>query len=46
MIGKKYRIFYNLNDQPINLEHGSRIMKALEMFPADDIQTWHNDKVS
>ncbi|MCQ6278913.1 lasso peptide isopeptide bond-forming cyclase [Bacillus sp. EB600] len=36
---------YHLNDEPINLEHGRRIMKALEKFPADDIQTWHNDKV-
>ncbi|WP_413307753.1 asparagine synthase-related protein [Bacillus sp. 1P10SD] len=36
---------YHLNDEPINLEHGNRIMKALEKYPADDIQTWHNDKV-
>ncbi|NHC43596.1 lasso peptide isopeptide bond-forming cyclase [Bacillus sp. MM2020_1] len=36
---------YHLNDEPINLEHGNRIMKELEKYPADDIQTWHSDKV-
>ncbi|SDM77265.1 lasso peptide isopeptide bond-forming cyclase [Bacillus sp. OK048] len=36
---------YHLNDEPINLEHGRRIMKELERFPADDVQTWHSDKV-
>lgn len=36
---------YHLNDEPINLEHGRSMMKALEKFPANDVQTWHNDKV-
>ncbi|MEY2192777.1 lasso peptide isopeptide bond-forming cyclase [Neobacillus sp. BF23-41] len=36
---------YHLNDEPINLEHGNRIMKELEKYPADDIQTCHSDKV-
>ncbi|MBT2657069.1 lasso peptide isopeptide bond-forming cyclase [Bacillus sp. ISL-18] len=36
---------YHLNDEPINLEHGNRMMKELEKYPADDVQTWHNDKV-
>jgi asparagine synthase (glutamine-hydrolysing) len=36
---------YHLNNEPINLEHGNRIMKALEKFPADDVQVWNNDKV-
>src|SRR3954465_11520946 len=36
---------YHLNDEPINLEHGNRMMKELEKNPAADIQTWHNDKV-
>ena len=36
---------YHLNSEPINLEHGNRIMKALEKFPADDVQVWNNDKV-
>jgi asparagine synthase (glutamine-hydrolysing) len=36
---------YHLNDEPTNIEHGKRMMKDLEKYPADDIQTWHNDKV-
>lgn len=36
---------YHLNDEPVNLEHGRRIMKELEKYPADDVQTWHSDKV-
>jgi asparagine synthase (glutamine-hydrolysing) len=36
---------YNLNEESVDLEHGRRIMKSLEKFPADDIQTWHNEKV-
>lgn len=36
---------YHFNDEPINLEHGRRIMRDLEKYPADDVQTWHSDKV-
>ncbi|WP_066067790.1 lasso peptide isopeptide bond-forming cyclase [Neobacillus soli] len=36
---------YHLNDEPINLEHGRRMMKDLEKYPADDVQTWHSEKV-
>ncbi|MDP4083157.1 MAG: asparagine synthase-related protein [Bacillota bacterium] len=36
---------YHLNDEPINLEHGRSLMKALEKFPADDIQVWNNEQV-
>lgn len=36
---------YHLNDEPINIEHGRNVMKALQKFPADDIQTWHNENV-
>lgn len=36
---------YHLNEEPINLEHGRKIMKELERFPADDVQIWHSDKV-
>lgn len=36
---------YHLNDEPINLNHGRMMMKALEKFPANDIQTWNNEKV-
>jgi asparagine synthase (glutamine-hydrolysing) len=35
----------HINDEPINLEHGRRIMKELEKYPADDVQTWHSEKV-
>jgi asparagine synthase (glutamine-hydrolysing) len=36
---------YHLNDEPINLEHGWRMMKELERYPANDVQTWHSEKV-
>ena len=36
---------YHLNDEPIHLNHGKRMMKALEKFPAHAIQTWSNEKV-
>ncbi|WML45838.1 lasso peptide isopeptide bond-forming cyclase [Neobacillus sp. PS3-40] len=36
---------FHLNEEPINLEHGRSIMKALEKYPANDIQIWHNEKV-
>jgi asparagine synthase (glutamine-hydrolysing) len=36
---------YHLNEEPINLLHGRRMMKELEKFPADDVQTWNSDKV-
>jgi asparagine synthase (glutamine-hydrolysing) len=35
----------HFNKQPINIEHGINIMKALEKFPADDIQVWCKDNV-
>lgn len=36
---------YHLNEEPINLHHGSTMMKAFEKFPANDIQTWNNERV-
>jgi asparagine synthase (glutamine-hydrolysing) len=36
---------YHLNDEPINLEHGRRMMKDLEKYPANDVQTWNSEKV-
>jgi asparagine synthase (glutamine-hydrolysing) len=36
---------YKIKDGPINLEHGGILMKEFEKYPADDVQTWHNDKV-
>lgn len=36
---------YNYNQEPIQIENGYRMMFDLEKFPADDIQTWHQDHV-
>lgn len=36
---------YHLTEEPINLEHGRRMMKALEKYPADDVQYWHSEKL-
>lgn len=36
---------YNLNDEPVNAEYGMNMMKALQKYPADDVQTWHKDNV-
>ncbi|WP_160722289.1 lasso peptide isopeptide bond-forming cyclase [Bacillus sp. USDA818B3_A] len=36
---------YQVNDEPINLEHGKKLMKELETFPADDVQSWNNERV-
>jgi asparagine synthase (glutamine-hydrolysing) len=35
----------HLSEEPVNLEHGIRIMRELDRYPADDVQTWHSDKV-
>ena len=32
---------YHLNGEPINIQHGRDLMKALQKYPADSIQTWH-----
>ncbi|HAQ07591.1 MAG TPA: asparagine synthetase B, partial [Bacillus bacterium] len=31
----------HLKKEPVPFEHGAKIMKGLEKFPADDIQVWH-----
>jgi asparagine synthase (glutamine-hydrolysing) len=36
---------YHLNDEPINLENGRLMMKELEKFPANDVQTWHSERI-
>jgi asparagine synthase (glutamine-hydrolysing) len=36
---------YHLNDEPIDIEQGINVMKALQKFPADDVRTWHNENV-
>ena len=32
---------YQINEEPVNLQHGQNLMTALQKYPADDIQTWH-----
>ena len=36
---------YQTNEEPVNLQHGQSLMAALQKYPANDIQTWHSDKV-
>ncbi|WP_282173010.1 lasso peptide isopeptide bond-forming cyclase [Cytobacillus firmus] len=36
---------YNLNGEPVSIEQSSGMMKAFEKFPADDIQTWHQESI-
>ena len=36
---------YNLNGEPVSVDHSSGMMKALEKFPANDVQTWHRENV-
>ncbi|MGM0874207.1 MAG: lasso peptide isopeptide bond-forming cyclase [Bacillota bacterium] len=36
---------YHLNDEPIDMEQGRNVMKALQKFPADDVQTWHKENI-
>ncbi|WP_440603801.1 lasso peptide isopeptide bond-forming cyclase [Bacillus sp. GB_SG_008] len=35
----------HFNDEPISIEHGTRLMKDLQKYPADDVQIWHKDNV-
>ncbi|MDM5463586.1 MULTISPECIES: asparagine synthase-related protein [Bacillus cereus group] len=35
----------HFNDEPISIEHGTRLMKDLQKYPADDVQIWHTDNV-
>ena len=36
---------FHFNDEPISIEHGKGLMKALQKFPADDVQTWQKDNI-
>lgn len=36
---------YNLNGEPVSIEDAQRIMSGLRKYPADDIQTWHNEGI-
>ena len=35
----------HFNDEPISIEHGTRLMKDLQKYPADYVQIWHKDNV-
>ncbi|MFD0771241.1 lasso peptide isopeptide bond-forming cyclase [Bacillus sp. CGMCC 1.60114] len=35
----------HFSDEPITIEYGTSIMKDLQKYPADDVQTWHKDNV-
>lgn len=35
----------NFNGEPVSIEQSTGMMKALEKFPANDIQTWHKDNL-
>jgi asparagine synthase (glutamine-hydrolysing) len=35
----------HFNQEIVPLEHGINMMKALEQFPADDVQTWYKDPI-
>lgn len=36
---------YQFNEQPVSLAHGALLMKALEKYPSDDIQTWGSEHI-
>ncbi|MCZ2257313.1 lasso peptide isopeptide bond-forming cyclase [Sporosarcina sp. G11-34] len=36
---------YHLNGEPINIQYGRDLMKALQKYPSDAIQTWHTDQI-
>ncbi|PFN01782.1 MULTISPECIES: lasso peptide isopeptide bond-forming cyclase [Bacillus cereus group] len=35
----------HFNDGPISIEQGRGLMKALQQYPADDVQIWHKENV-
>lgn len=36
---------YYVNEEPVSLQNGKTLMESLEKFPADCIQTWHDENV-
>jgi asparagine synthase (glutamine-hydrolysing) len=36
---------YQFNQEPVSIDHSNGIMKGLQKFPADDVQTWHNENI-
>jgi len=35
----------HLNDEPIDVVQGKNVMLALQKYPADDVQVWHNERI-
>ena len=35
----------HFNNEPISIEHGTRLMSDLRKYPADDIQIWHKENI-
>lgn len=35
----------NLDEEPVNIDHGKNLMRALQKYPADDVQTWHKGNI-
>jgi asparagine synthase (glutamine-hydrolysing) len=36
---------FHFSDEPISIEHGMGLMKSLEKYPADDVQTWRSEHI-
>jgi asparagine synthase (glutamine-hydrolysing) len=36
---------FHFSEEPISFEHGNGLMKSLEKYPADDVQTWSSDHI-
>ncbi|MGM0889324.1 MAG: lasso peptide isopeptide bond-forming cyclase [Bacillota bacterium] len=36
---------YQINEEPVNFQHGHILMAALKKYPSDSIQTWHSEKI-
>ncbi|MBU7007231.1 lasso peptide isopeptide bond-forming cyclase [Phosphitispora fastidiosa] len=36
---------FHLNDEPITIDHGLKMMQALQQYPADDVQVWHQHNI-
>lgn len=36
---------FNMNGEPVFIEHSNGMMKSLEKYPADDVQTWQDGNI-
>jgi len=35
----------HFTNEPVSIEHGNGLLKALKKYPADDVQVWHKENV-